>query len=604
MKSESKKIERPRPVLRIGVLWFGDEAAGVPPSAQVEAIGGLLDGARAEAEGVLGQSLADGSGRTLADLFEGQDLVVRLITGVATGFERSAIDAGARRGILLRLVSRASWATARATGGESIGTMETIERSEDPIWVELTGETEERRELFVREQSDLIIAGVDGSEPSRHRFEAFAAAARMPVLPVGPAGLESDTDLAALVRIVLVPTDSRHDVDKDVAQGVLDDLYATFDRSGTGLWRALLSVLSVPWKSLYGLAKLRTGHSGPASDGDQADVKTERFDAHVKRLASTQEELDDRIAIPFMNGYRGLVIWCYLLGFVVVGFGLVHGTVKALESATWPAVVELALLLVILSLVFISERKLSLRQRAARVRHIVEQLRHLQALAALGRAASAAPPPPGYSTVVPSDGASGWYARSMFRDVGTPAPCEAARSRSEGEAPTIVRFDDSYYTEVLAAARAWVRGQRDYHEATAHRHEWLEELAVDVMWSLFALVIIVVGLKVAHWMPGTETSKTVALFVIVLGPALLGAVHAIGVQIEFLRLATRSKDLAEMLSLRLEKRLGASAEPNEAGWSVAQRGDLESTLSDLSTLMLAEVLEWRAIYLLRELLPP
>jgi hypothetical protein len=169
-----------------------------------------------------------------------------------------------------------------------------------------------------------------------------------------------------------------------------------------------------------------------------------------------------------------------------------------------------------------------------------------------------------------------WYVRAVARDIGLP-DCRA---------------DLEHVKNCLADLHELIVGQRDYHQAVHTRSHSIEHRLHLGGLTFIALTLIACGLHLAHALLPTH----ILIFACGFFPALGAALAGIDNQGEFRRVARRSEAMAAHLK-RLKTRVEAFMKQVDDDPNRAHVPEASALASEAATLLVAEVLDWRVVFL-------
>ncbi len=292
----------------------------------------------------------------------------------------------------------------------------------------------------------------------------------------------------------------------------------------------------------------------------------------------------DQLADKYGAAHRGGYVLGFSLAPVAVFFAVLFlvSNWTAGFDALW-AVLELLTILLILVLVWAAKDR-RWHARWLEYRFLAEQLRQMRMLAPLGRAPGSMRAPAHHAFATPGASFASWYFRAAVREAGLASESLDAERRQHLKAEVVLPL---------------ICGQEAYHRLVKRRHARVAEALHMTHLALFGLTFIVVALHVGHewhhlmeWSfpePGSFQPKPLNMLAAVL-PAFGASFAARATQGEFHRLAERSEAMAQRLK-GIARELEALSKP-----SATQLGDLAEEAADL---MLAEVLDWRVMFLAR-----
>jgi hypothetical protein len=291
----------------------------------------------------------------------------------------------------------------------------------------------------------------------------------------------------------------------------------------------------------------------------------------------------DELAEFYVGKYRSSFTFTYLAGAAAVLVALL-GLLSA-GIAAW-FIGELALILLILALIGAGHRG-RWHQRWLDYRLLAEGLRQMMFLAPLGRVPASFQVP---AHLQASDPRSSW-AHWSFRN----------RVRATGLTPA--RLDDDYLPECRSLLAQAIGEQIRYHSGTEHSYRRLCKHLHVAGKGLFLLAAIGCALHLLLQFIGAghgagieprtgADGLTTALYITAIAlPAFAAALAAILHQGDFERIATRSGALALQLDRLLDELKAARPNSRELG-RIADR---------FSELMLAEIVDWRFVFLAKDL---
>lgn len=313
----------------------------------------------------------------------------------------------------------------------------------------------------------------------------------------------------------------------------------------------------------------------------------------------------DRLATYYAEVYRSAFVFNYLTGGFAVLFAFLsyvthtHNFQHHKELADYVgAFANVGEFIAIVAIIFVTWYGNHRRwhERWIDYRLLAEQLRQQRFLMPLGRVLPSAPGTPVYiSDDDPNNSWMQWHFRAIVRAAGMVG----------------MRFDEDY----LRAACTFVRsvfgrtegidGQVEYHHSNADRLHRADKTLHAAGYVLFGLALLACLLHLVNsglgWFlePLFDHEGWLALgltFITVVGPAFGGALTAIRFQGEFERVIKRSRAMKGQLE-KISDELGncqiAGAKPSS--------GALGEIATTGAQLMVAEVLDWRTVFLARPL---
>lgn len=296
-------------------------------------------------------------------------------------------------------------------------------------------------------------------------------------------------------------------------------------------------------------------------------------------------ERADNYANRHARIYRASYRLIYSLGALAVFFAYLGSTAENLPfHLPFPGNhyvflgLEAAVLLVIIVLAFLGQRH-RWHERWLDYRYLSESLRMMRLLALIGRPGSYFKVPAHVGKGDPGESWCQFYLRALVRQTGLIS----------------VPKDDSYRESFRLYLYGEVVSQERYHRKNSSRKHRAHKLWHRLAESLFIIAVIACGL---HFLPHAPERKPwfvlmLNLMVIVL-PAVGGAIGAILYHNESERVARRSKALGERL-----KELKAELLAKRGHAPTAQ--ELGRLAEDFSNVCLAELMDWRFLFLDRPL---
>jgi hypothetical protein len=224
-------------------------------------------------------------------------------------------------------------------------------------------------------------------------------------------------------------------------------------------------------------------------------------------------------------------------------------------------------------------------ERSLDYRLLTERLRHMSALALLGRSVPLFP----YTLVQYSqfDPRETWverYFRAVVREVGLCLGTTRPASGTPNVAP--LHLEPTYLNECREYFRTnWIGEQITYHEKTKLRAETFH-LAVELLVVAFLVCAIVVCILHLVRFEGPENPWL--YFWAVYLPALGAALHSIASQAEVARLTHRSDAMIEEL-----RAISKELDFRPAGFTSAQLAEIADKAAGI---LLCEVGEWRVLF--------
>jgi hypothetical protein len=288
----------------------------------------------------------------------------------------------------------------------------------------------------------------------------------------------------------------------------------------------------------------------------------------------------DNLAEYYGGLYRSSLVANFMMGAFAV---LVAFLGLALHVHFW-FILEFFIILTIIAVTY-RGRKQFWHHRWMDYRLLAESLRQMQFLAPLGRVSSAIKIPAHLEPSDPRQSWFNWHFRALVREVGMLSAVLDAEYLKN-------------YREVLEEA---IRGQVKYHQDNHfvfHRiHHRLHLMAQRLFAAAAAACFL-------HVLPGSWFERVlghhkgqfefVLVFCAIVLPAFGGSISAISHEGEFYKLELRSKALGDRLDKLSSDLAGASTTSRELG-------RIARAFSDLA---LAELVDWRFVFLGKELALP
>ena len=567
----SELLPRPRLVLRIGVTGHRD----IRNEAVPEAVRQMLEQIKTLTKEILSdnQSLFDSR----------QDApVLRLISSLAEGADRLVAHEAHRKGYKLHAIlpfPREVYAQDPDIGSVD-DLRELLERRVDCI-VELDNtdlsdkclreRSYEAAGRLVLRQSDILLAVWDGK----------------PEQGVGGTGQIVREALDAEIPTLWI--DSRSARAATTLLVSKKDLYAQSrdERDMPALLRERLRQILLPY-------------SGPSGKYASAEAEaSDFFDKPPSRRWQEASELppglhhngDDVLRAAFERAdnyanryariYRRSYLLIFSLGALAVLFaylGSIAEQFSFLTSHYVFLILELIVLVTIIVLAFLGQRH-RWHERWLDYRYLAEGLRMMRLLALVGRVGSYLKVPAHVGKGDPGKSWCQFYLRALVRQTGLVA----------------VPKDDSYREGVRKHLYMEVVNQERYHRKKSSRSRITHNLWHELAKYLFIAALVACGLHfIFHDSRSTPRLVLALNLMVIVLPAVGGAIGAILNHGESERVARRSQALGERL-----KELKAEL--------LAQRGqaptvqELGRLAEDFSSVCLAELMDWRFLFLDRPL---
>jgi len=338
----------------------------------------------------------------------------------------------------------------------------------------------------------------------------------------------------------------------------------------------------------------------------------------LERFVTRQRSIDDRLAIPAMDRYRGAFVAVFALGVVAIFAAVAAYGCKRWSdgsagdealAASCLAVTATTVEVLVLSLAgflhFRNQRE-KWHQHAVDLRRLVEMLRHSWPLRLVGvalplpaeephRTALDAPPP--------------WYlwhyaaserAFDFGAPLGSPAPLVIDRSYLVDAARFLARGSLALPQLGRGVDEAWISSQRAYHPSNWLRLTWLHHFAERWIARLFLVVwLLALGCALYGWIAsfagpphphGPEWWRWRHLFLLIatVVPACIAALHGLLTHGEFEHHAKSSELLRHHLS-------GIDAQLRRQEEEPSLR-ELQDVAGAAAVAMLNEVEAWHTTY--------
>ncbi len=289
----------------------------------------------------------------------------------------------------------------------------------------------------------------------------------------------------------------------------------------------------------------------------------------------------DKLAVLHSDRYRSAFVLVFLLAAGAVGMALLPVALRltgASHGETASTAIELVAILVILIVVLLGRLK-SWHQRWIDCRLAAELVRHLRLVAPVGGGRPFAHVPAHLATYgQPQATWMDWYARAVARDIGLPN----------------VVVDNSYLGACLAHLHTLLGDQLKYHRDNTDRCHNVENRLHIAGLVLLSLTLAACVLHLLHlFLPAPMLT-----FVCGFCPALGAALAGIDNQGEFRRVARRSHAMQKhlrSLMQRVELLQKAIASPEASQGAFAPQVGVVA--GDAASLLVAEVLDWRIVFL-------
>jgi hypothetical protein len=327
-------------------------------------------------------------------------------------------------------------------------------------------------------------------------------------------------------------------------------------------------LLSGRWDKLEGLL-------GP--DTPAKEIRWTYLDIQaVKEKYDDPFQWADRLANSFAGVYRSSFLVTYIFGAVAVLTAFLGIEGWGLPSAAYWFFAELVVIVSILAWTMIG-RKLHWHERWMDCRHLAESLRQIQVLALIGRVPASVKVPAHLEPSDPRQSWFNWYFRALVRQAGL----------------INARLNRSYLTEYCKLLSAAIKGQAEYHRENYRSLERVHRNLHFATQLIFGLAVVSCFLHVGallNCLPeifSSDSCERLFKFCAIVLPALGAAVGAIHHTGEFERLALRSQSLAGRLE-KLEE---------EVATATAELQKLSQIASDFSVIMMSELVDWRFVFL-------
>jgi len=276
----------------------------------------------------------------------------------------------------------------------------------------------------------------------------------------------------------------------------------------------------------------------------------------------------DGLADLYANRYRSSFVATYLAGALAIFFAYLGSRPCSPHLYSW---IELGLIIAIIVLTWWGRKK-RWHHRWMDYRALAEDLRQLQFLTLLGRTPSSVKIPTHLGPSDPSNKWFNWYFRALSRKMGL----------------IQAQINSSYLDSYRQVLEDWIQSQRDYHHRSCEHHEKLHHHLLSTAHFLF---FITLGFCLLH----IFEHRLVELWTLgtIVFPAFGGALGAILHVGESERTALRSRPLRDHLEM-LACKLRCAGES-------ATSQDLGRIAQNLSDVALAELVDWRFVFLEKDL---
>ena len=406
---------------------------------------------------------------------------------------------------------------------------------------------------------------------------------------------DDDAAIARLVGAALRPATGPHHVVRD--HGFLEGPSAL----AAARWRPHSSRLFHGYRrveALFGAADLRGRFRGltvvyeaPATivTGSEAarlaaiarlPGQDTEFAAHIGTAVVQRFAWADGISAHLSDTYRGGMILNFLFSAFAIVIGIAYLPLATSEQKWLFAFAEMSLLLGILGITFIGQRR-RWHGRWFETRRVAEYLRQAPYMLLLGAARPAGRWPRGTHTSWPEH-----YARHTIRNIGLPR----------------VTITGAYLRAALEALLLpMVIGQREYHRAKAARLTRAHHRLDAVSETMFSLAVVSVASYLSLKLGGTlglvrsDVAKELSYsftFLGVLLPTFGGAISGIRFFGDFERFSAISEVTAEKLD-GVAKRLALLLAAPEGAIDYARAADLVHETDDI---VISEIESWQAVF--------
>lgn len=370
------------------------------------------------------------------------------------------------------------------------------------------------------------------------------------------------------------------------------------------------------FRNLFGDSKVRTVSLAvaPFEEDTKADWPADRSTpiGCVVDFLRPYYAWPDKLAVLYSNRYRSAFVTAFALAAIAVGLALLPFGVKKEESAfeITLIVMELATITAILALVYAGQRG-RWHERWIDYRLAAELVRHLRLVAPLGGGRPFPQVPAHWTTYGhPSSTWMTWYVRAVERAMGLPA---AAVEKA---------YLDTYLLELreLIAGRG---GQIAYHNVTRRRAHNIESRLHFFGIGFLVLTFVAcamhllhgssesmqhAGRDLPHWLAFIAHLVPARVLTFACGffPAIGAAMQGVVNQGEFLRIAKHSESMEIHLENLLQRVDGLRAEIDASPVSPSSQYSTQAIAlaGDAARLLVAEVLDWRVVFLDHPLNPP
>lgn len=561
---------RPPLVVRVGVTGHRDRP-GLESKAVLDAVRQSLDRIKGIAQEIFEQN------RELFDSGQ-EDPVLRLVCSLAKGADRLVAREALSKGYKLHAIL--PFPRGVYVKDPDLGPVEDFQSLLDDVNTEkvfeldntclsdkrLRDESYEAAGRLVLRQSDVLIAIWDGKpEEGVGGTGQIVREARAVEIPILHINTEKDHD-----AILLNPRKASKE-DDQLRERLLPALLPPFGDTE----ERTMAKLAESW---FFSENLRGGwRKAP-------DLPVELHhegDAVIRNAFEWADNHANHYASAYRRSYRLM----YILGALAVLLAYLGSTAESLPAG-FPRDHRIYLAAEGIVIFFIGAfavqgRRRHWHERWLDYRHLAENLRMTRLLVLVGRVSSHVQIPVHLGKGDPRKTWFHFYLRSMVRHAGL----------------VKTEMNDSYRKAFRNLLYENVLGQEKYHEGTGARCHLVHTYGHGIAQVLFIVAALAC---VAHfWVHGTNAEPQVLflnLGVIVL-PAFAGAIGAILHHGESERIARRSEALEE----RLEE---LEAEILAYGDRVPSAQELGRLAEDFSRICLAELMDWRFLFLDRPLVLP
>lgn len=625
----------PKPPLAFRVAILGHRPNRLP-QADLGQLGQML---RLVLESV--QQEVDAVWRDNQELFAPEEPRLRAISPLAEGTDRlfaeQAIDLGWSLCCVMPFPQaefEQDFAPGKALETDSLqrfrGLLAQAEQSGGLTCFELDGSRDDRGAAYgaggrvVLNQADLLVVVWDGRRLGKRggTEETFDEARRrgLPVvwieaqaphnwqclspgqtIPVGgpdqrvtPDGTGSSAGIRRMVREMLLlpePLQPEHGAHGESHHRCSGEALKHFYRESQP--KRTLAVVWKAFRDLLGDTKLLpqvTTRVEPFEQAVELDWPRNQ-DTPVARLVNRLRPFfawPDRLAVLYSDRYRSAFILAFLLAALAVGMALLPVGFQMSSGGKGEFASTLAELLAIGVILLLVRRGRSRtwHERWIDYRLLAELIRHLRLVVPLGGDRPPVQAPAHHATYgQPHTTWMDWYVRAVTRAI---------------ELPNTV-IDRTYLFHSLSQLDQLLADQVNYHQKIAQRcHNIEHRLHLAGLW-LMGLTLFACGLHLLHMLlPASLLTFFCGFF-----PALGAALAGINNQGEFRRITRRSQAMQQYLGqLRDQvKALQEHATETQPGQTslLPKAGILAA---DAARLLVAEVLDWRVVFLDRPFEPP